>query len=67
MSSTSGLTAFIMANVFLWGAFSVTVYNFVTVALSGGLFSQFDYSVMAILLIVCVVFSYLTVVIAEKV
>lgn len=60
------LTAFIMANVFLWGAFSVTVYNFVSIALAGGLFSQFAFSVMTILLIVCVVFSYLTYVIAEK-
>jgi hypothetical protein len=54
------LSAFVMANIFLWAAFSVTVYNFVSVALAGGLFSQFDYTVLGVLLVVCVVFSYLT-------
>ena len=60
------LAAFIMANIFLWAAFSVTVYNWVNIALAGGLFSQFDYTVMGVLLVVCCVFSYLTVVIIEK-
>lgn len=64
MSASHGIAAFIMANVLLWGAFSVTVYNFVTVSLTGGLFDS--YGLMALLLVVCVVFSYLTKVIIEK-
>ena len=63
----SAKAAFIISNVCLWGALAVLSFNFVSLASKGALISSGDYSLLGIIFVVCVVFSYLTKIIIEKV
>ena len=63
---TSGLSAFVVANLCLWGAFAALAYNFAVLAFSGALIPGYLYSMIGIIFVLAFVFSYLTKLIAEK-
>ena len=65
--NTKAIAAFLMANVFLYSALAVTLYNFYNLATMGALIPQSTYTLIGVIAVVCVVFSYLTKIIIEKV
>jgi hypothetical protein len=62
----TSITAFIISNICLWGAFAALSYNYVILALKGALIPTWLYSLIGLIFVVSVVFSYLTNIIIEK-
>ena len=60
------IIAFLLSNIFLYSALAVLACDYYSLAVAGALIPSWLYSMLGIIAVVCVVFSYLTKIIFEK-